>query len=165
MTTSIDRQSPKSRYGIAAVLAGGLLAATSGSAAALEREGPHDWGIIQIAASAMPPTEHVGLTALTLGVVPAASMQATIGLEGHVLQLRAITIAPGGQIAAHPHTTRPGLVKVVAGDWVEGRPEGETTYDANGSEGIVEDEHTTHWFFNRGTTPATALVCDIVPAS
>jgi quercetin dioxygenase-like cupin family protein len=141
------------------------VAATSGSAAALEREGPHDWGIVQIAASAMPPTEHVGLTALTLGVVPAESMQATIGLEGHVLQLRAITIAPGGQIAAHPHTTRPGLVKVVAGEWVEGRPEGETTYDANGSEGIVEDEHTTHWFFNRGTTPATALVCDIVPAS
>jgi uncharacterized cupin superfamily protein len=81
------------------------------------------------------------------------------------LEPGAITIAPGGQIAAHPHTTRPGLVKVVAGEWVEGRPEGETTYDANGSEGIVEDEHTTHWFFNRGTTPATALVCDIVPAS
>jgi hypothetical protein len=165
MTTSIHRQSPTSRYGIAAVLAGGLLAATSGSAAALEGEGPHDWGIIKIAASAMPPTEHVGLAVETLGVVSAKSMQATIGLEGHVLQLRAITIAPGGQIAAHPHTTRPGLVKVVAGEWVEGRPEGETTYDAYGSEGIVEDEHTTHWFFNRGTTPATALVCDIVPAS
>jgi quercetin dioxygenase-like cupin family protein len=165
MTTSIDRQSHTSRYRIAALLAGGLVAATFGSAAALEREGPHDWGIIQIAASAMPPTEHVGLTVDMLGVVPAESMQATIGLEGHVLQLRAITIAPGGQIAAHPHTTRPGLVKVVAGEWVEGRPEGETTYDANGSEGIVEDERTTHWFFNRGTTPATALVCDIVPAS
>ncbi len=165
MIRSIDNRIRTTPYGILAVLAGGLLAASGGSAVAAEREGPHDWGITLIASEALPPTEHVGLTVDTLGVVSAKSMQATIGLEGYVLQLRAITIAPGGQIAAHPHTTRPGLVKVVAGEWVEGRPEGETTYGANGSEGIVEDEHTTHWFFNRGDTPATALVCDLVPAS
>jgi len=164
MISSIDDKLRLPRYGMLAVLAGGLLAATGGSAAAVEREGPHDWGITLIAIEAMPPTEHVGLSVDTLGVVSAASMQATIGLEGYVLQLRAITIAPGGQIAAHPHSTRPGLVKVVAGEWVEGRPEGETIYGADGSEGIVEDEHTTHWFFNRGDTPATALVCDLVPA-
>ena len=165
MISSIDDRIRTTRFGMLAVLAGGLLVATVGSAAAVEREGPHDWGITLIATEAMPPTEHVGLSVDTLGVVSAASMQATIGLEGYVLQLRAITIAPGGQIAAHPHTTRPGLVKVVAGEWVEGRPEGETTYSANGSDALVEDEHTTHWFFNRGDTPATALVCDLVPAS
>lgn len=165
MTRSIDDRIRTPRFGMLAVLAGGLLAATAGSAAAVDREGPHDWGITLIASEAQPPTEHVGLTVDTLGVVSAKSMQATVGLAGHVLQLRAITIAPGGQIAAHPHSTRPGLVKVVAGEWVEGRPEGETTYRANGSDALVEDEHTTHWFFNRGTTPATALICDIVPAS
>jgi quercetin dioxygenase-like cupin family protein len=164
MTLSIDDRIRTRRYGMLVVLAGGLLAASAGGAAAVEREGPHDWGIILIATEAQPPSEHVGLTVDTLGVVSAESMQATIGLEGYVLQLRAITIAPGGQIAAHPHTTRPGLVEVVAGEWVEGRPAGETTYGANGSEGIVEDEHTTHWFFNRGDVPATALVCDLVPA-
>lgn len=165
MLRSIDDRLPLPRFGMLAVLAGGLLAANAGSAAAVDREGPHDWGIVKVASeAALPPAEHVGLTALTLGVVSAESMQATIGLEGYVLQLRAITIAPGGQIAAHPHATRPGLVKVIAGEWVEGRPEGETIYGANGSEGIIEDEHTTHWFFNRGDTPATALVCDLVPA-
>ncbi len=164
MIRSIDDSLRTPRHGMLAVLACGLLAASAGSAAAaVEREGPHDWGITLIAAEAMPPAEHVGLTVETLGVVPAESMQATVGLDGHVLQLRAITIAPGGQIAAHPHTTRPGLVKVVAGEWVEGRLEGETTYTANGSDALVEDEHTTHWFFNRGDMPATALVCDIVP--
>ena len=165
MIRSIDDRIRTPRYGMLAVLAGGLLAANAGGAAAVEREGPHDWGIVMIATEAQPPTEHVGLTVEALAVVSAKSMQATIGLEGYVLQLRAITIAPGGQIAAHPHAARPGLVKVVAGEWVEGRPEGEATYGANGSEGIVEDEHTTHWFFNRGDVPATALVCDLVPAS
>jgi len=164
MISSIDDRIRTTPYGRLAVLAGGFLAASAGVAAAVEREGPHDWGITLVASEAMPPAEHVGLTVDTLGVVSAESMQATIGLAGYVLQLRAITIAPGGQIAAHPHTTRPGLVKVVAGEWVEGRPEGETIYGADGSEGIVEDEHTTHWFFNRGEVPATALVCDLVPA-
>ena len=165
MIRSIDDRIRTPRYGMLAMLAGGLLAASAGSAAAVEREGPHDWGIIKVATEAMRPTEHVGLTVDTLGIVSAESMQATIGLAGYVLQLRAITMAPGGQIAAHPHTTRPGLVKVVAGEWVEGRPAGETIFGANGSDALIEDEHTTHWFFNRGEVPATALVCDLVPAS
>ncbi|NNE24347.1 MAG: cupin domain-containing protein, partial [Rhizobiales bacterium] len=85
------------------------------------------------------------------------------GLTGRKLQLRAITIEPGGQIAKHGHETRPGLVKVIDGEWIEGRASGEKTYTAGQSEGIVEDENTTHWFFNRSDKPATAIVCDIVP--
>ena len=109
------------------------------------------------------PKEHVGLSVETLGVVPASSIEATTGLEGYRLQLRAITIAPGGQIAAHSHENRPGLVKVMSGEWIEGTPEGEHSYTAGGAEGILEDEDTTHWFFNRGDEPATAIVCDITP--
>jgi quercetin dioxygenase-like cupin family protein len=112
-----------------------------------------------------PPSEHQGLTVEALGVVPESSMEATIGLTGHKLQLRAITIAPGGQIAAHSHATRPGLVKVISGTWTEGRPAGEDGFDAARAEAIIEDENTEHWFFNRGDTPATAIVCDIVPAA
>jgi quercetin dioxygenase-like cupin family protein len=104
------------------------------------------------------------LAGALLAALLAASMADTVGLEGHVLQLRAITIAPGGQIARHSHATRPGLVKVVEGEWVEGQPDSETVYAAGGSDANIEDEQTTHWFFNRGDTPATALVCDIVPA-
>lgn len=111
-----------------------------------------------------PPSEHSGLSVETLGVIDAGSMQTTVGLEGHVLQLRAITIEPGGQIASHSHATRPGLVAVVAGEWVEGRPDGETTASGDGFGTILEDEETVHWFYNRGDTPATALVCDIVAA-
>ncbi len=59
-------------------------------------------------AAGAPPTEHKGLSLESLGVISEASMQATVGLEGHIMQLRAITIAPGGQVAKHSHATRPG---------------------------------------------------------
>lgn len=110
------------------------------------------------------PTEHKGLEVSALGMVDEASMTAQIGLSGYVLQLREITIEPGGQIAQHDHATRPGLVKVISGVWTEGRPEGEGEYAATDPTGIVEDLETVHWFWNRGTDPATAIVCDIVPA-
>ena len=111
------------------------------------------------------PTEHKGLTVESLGIISEESMQAQLGLSGYVLQLRSITIDPGGQIAQHDHATRPGLVKVVSGTWTEGRPEGEMDYAESDGTAILEDSATVHWFWNRGSEPATALVCDIVPAS
>lgn len=110
------------------------------------------------------PSEHKGLTVSALGMVDQNSLDAQIGLSGYVLQLREITIEPGGQIAQHDHATRPGLVKVVSGVWTEGRPEGETDYAASEPVGLIEDHETVHWFWNRGSEPATAIVCDIVPA-
>ncbi|MGF1501987.1 MAG: cupin domain-containing protein [Paracoccaceae bacterium] len=112
---------------------------------------------------AEPPTEHKGLAVEALGLISPQSMETTIGLTGHKLQLRAITIMPGGQIAKHSHANRPGLVKVVSGEWIEGRESGETVYAAEDSVGIIEDEDTVHWFFNRGERPATAIVCDVTP--
>lgn len=114
-------------------------------------------------AAATAPTEHKGLKVEPLGVITAKSMDATVGLEGHKLQLRAITIEPGGHIASHSHEKRPGLVKVIEGEWIEGRPSGEASFAAGKAEAIIEDENTTHWFFNRSDRPATAIVCDIVP--
>ena len=125
------------------------------------------FGLFDSAGSAQeaPPSEHKGLTVETLGVIPEESVKATVGLEGRILLLRAITIAPGGQIAKHSHEEVPGLVHVLSGSWVEGRESGETTYSAGDPEAIIEDEATVHWFYNRGDEPATALVCDIKPAS
>ena len=110
-----------------------------------------------------PPSEHKGLTVAGLGVIAEDSLS-KIGLTGHKMQLRAITIAPGGQIAKHSHATRPGLVKVIAGTWTVGTPSGEKDVSAQDSEAILEDKDTIHWFFNHTDKPATALVCDIVPS-
>lgn len=110
-----------------------------------------------------PPTEHKGLSVESLGLVPAKSMSAQVGLDGHILLLRRITIKPGGQIAKHSAEATPGVVYMVSGTWTEGRASGETEHSAGDT--FIEDKNTVHWFYNRGGEPATALVCDIKPAS
>ncbi len=115
-------------------------------------------------ANAPAPTEHQGLSVETLGKISEESLNAQVDLDGHILLLRAITIAPGGQIAKHSHAKVPGLVKVISGEWTEGRESGEQTFHSNTPTAILEDSETTHWFYNRGDEPATAIVCDIKPA-
>lgn len=114
-------------------------------------------------AAITPPTEHKGLKADLLGVVPGESVAAQEGLDGYKLLLRRITINPGGQIAKHSHATSPGLVYVDSGTWIEGRANDEIHYSAGDI--FVEDKDTVHWFFNRGDEPAAAYVCDIKPVS
>ena len=118
-------------------------------------------GLAQMAA----PSEHKGLSVDQLGIITEESIEAQTGLSGYFMQLRAITIEPGGQIAKHSHESRPGLVKVVSGSWTEGRPEGETTVGADDEQAILEDRDTVHWFWNRGDDSATAIVCDLTPSS
>lgn len=117
-------------------------------------------------ASRATPAKHKGVSVATLGVVDAASMSRQLGLQGHIMQLREITLEPGGMIAKHGHGKRPGLVWTKSGSWVEGRANGEMEYPAGKGKGstIVEDADTEHWFFNDGPAPAKVLVCDIVPA-
>ena len=112
------------------------------------------------------PTKHQGVGVVTLGVVDADSMSRQLGLDGYIMQLREITVEPGGAIAKHDHGKRPGLVWTRSGSWIEGRANGEKEYPAGKGEGstLVEDADTEHWFFNDAAEPARVLVCDIVPA-
>lgn len=114
-------------------------------------------------AQSAPPAEHKDLNVETLGFVSAESMQAQVGLAGRILLLRRITIEPGGQIAKHSAESTPAVVYMVTGTWTEGRASGETKHSAGAT--FIEDKNTVHWFYNRGAEPATALVCDIKPAS
>ncbi len=112
-----------------------------------------------------PPTEHKGVSVASLGVLSETSIKRQIGLEGYVLQLREITLAPGGQIAKHSHAGRPGLAWTLSGSWIEGRPDGDREYPAGEMTAIIEDADTVHWFFNNEAEPVKVLVCDLVPAS
>jgi len=114
-------------------------------------------------AAIAPPTEHKGLKVEKLGFVPDESMSAQVGLKGHILLLRKITINPGGQIAKHSAATTPSVVYVDSGTWTEGRDSGETEHSAGDT--FMEYNDTVHWFYNRGDEPAMAFVCDIKPAS
>lgn len=115
--------------------------------------------------AAPPPDKHVGVSVVKLGALSEENLKRQIGLSGYIMQLREITLAPGGAIAKHSHAKRPGLVWTVDGSWIEGRPNGEKEYPASKLEAILEDENTEHWFFNRGDKPAKVVVCDIVPKS
>jgi len=110
------------------------------------------------------PTEHEGLSVDMLAELPADTMRATIGLEGYTMRMRAIEIAPGGHIAEHGHADRPGIVTVIDGAWVEGRPSGERTFQSAALGTFPEKEDTVHWVYNRTDAPAIALVCDIAKA-
>jgi len=126
--------------GLAAIGAGPALAETSG------------------------PTEHEGISVDMLAELPAETLRATVGLEGYTMRMRAIEIAPGGHIAEHGHADRPGIVTVIDGAWVEGRPSGERTFQATALGTFPEKEDTVHWVYNRTDAPAIALVCDIAKA-
>jgi uncharacterized cupin superfamily protein len=107
------------------------------------------------------PTKHKGIAVSKLGIVTKESMAKQTGLEGYVLQLRIATLQPGGQLARHNHTTRPGLVYTLEGSWTEGRPEGEREYPAGEEIALVEDWETDHWFYNRTDKPVKVLICDL----
>jgi quercetin dioxygenase-like cupin family protein len=77
------------------------------------------------------------------------------------MRMRWVTVAPGGQIAEHSHADRPGIVTMVDGEWIEGKPEGEDTFKAEDYGTFPETENTVHWVYNRSDLPATALVCDL----
>lgn len=118
-----------------------------------------------IMAAASGPKEHKAIEVGSLQELSENTLKATIGLEGYTLRMRRISVMPGGQIAQHSHADRPGIVTMVDGAWVEGKPEGEDTYSGESYGSFPENENTVHWIYNRTDAPATALVCDIAKSS
>lgn len=111
------------------------------------------------------PTEHKGISVTELGIINEESLKAQVGIEGFILRMRVVSVMPGGQIAEHSHETRPGIVKMISGEWVEGRPDGsETTYRAGQDTALLEDKDTVHWIYNRSNKIATGVVCGIQPS-
>ena len=107
------------------------------------------------------PEKHEGVSVVPLGDLKPSSLKIQLGLEGYRMQMREVTVAPGGAIAEHSHANRPGLVKTVSGSWVEVRGNMEIPYPASKPEALVEDENTVHWLYNDGTEPAVAIVCGL----
>ncbi len=107
------------------------------------------------------PTEHKGIEVKTWGEVSSASLSAQINLSGYKLQLREVIIQPGGQIAKHDHATRPGIVKVVDGSFLEVRPGGNETVYSDNTGALLEENDTEHWVFNTSDKPVKAYICGI----
>ena len=118
-------------------------------------------GIAQGQSKRQPPAEHEGVSVLPLGELRPSSLKIQLGLEGYTMQMREVTVEPGGAIKEHSHATRPGLVKTVSGSWVEVRGNNEIRYPATKKAALVEDENTVHWLYNDGSEPAVAIVCGL----
>jgi quercetin dioxygenase-like cupin family protein len=96
-----------------------------------------------------------------LGSVPLAGE--IEGAGNRVLRMRELIIAPGGVVAVHTHDQRPGMAYILEGEMTEFRGEkAEPILHRTGSVAL-ESTGTTHWWENRGSVKARALVVDIVP--
>ena len=118
-------------------------------------------GMAQGQSKRQPPAEHEGVSVAALGELQPSSLKIQLGLEGYRMQMREVTVAPGGAIAEHSHASRPGLVKTISGSWVEVRGDKEFHYPASKQVALVEDENTVHWLYNDGDEPAVAIVCGL----
>ena len=108
-----------------------------------------------------PPAEHEGVSVVPLGKLKESSLKIQLGLNGYEMQLREVTVAPGGAIKEHSHATRPGLVQTISGSWTEVRNGKEFDFPASKKEALIEDENTVHWLYNDGDVPAVAVVCGL----
>lgn len=84
-------------------------------------------------------------------------------LRGRELRVRELTIAPGGSIALHRHDQRPGVAYILEGQMTERRGPGFAPQVIGPGEAAFEGSGVSHWWRNEGSTPARALVIDIVP--
>jgi len=71
-------------------------------------------------------------------------------------QIQKLTLAPGGVIAYHSHTDRPGGAYVIKGQFVEHR-DGAPDRVLKVGDVLTETTDVKHWVENRGKTDAVAI--------
>jgi quercetin dioxygenase-like cupin family protein len=81
------------------------------------------------------------------------------GMEGRVLRMSHVTVAPGGMMPAHPHRDRPEIIYVVSGTLTENRNGQIIQYGPGGV--LVMTKDITHALENKGATPAIYIAAPI----
>jgi quercetin dioxygenase-like cupin family protein len=113
--------------------------------------------LLALAPAQAPPTQTKGVTEKLLATVDLGPE--IEGMARRQLRMRLITIAPGGATAIHTHRDRPGTVYVLQGKITDYRDRVATEYGPG--VGWPENNATTHWIRNNGTTPAVEISVDI----
>jgi hypothetical protein len=116
-------------------------------------------------AEAQPPPAQTALSdRVTLGEIPEADFQRQLGVAGHVMQLRAVTLAPGGRYEALGGARHPaGFLIVTGGEWTETLPGMGGVHSVTDAATILTGLASRH-FVNRGAVPATAVSVEIRPS-
>jgi quercetin dioxygenase-like cupin family protein len=85
-------------------------------------------------------------------------------MEGLVMRMREVSLAPGGQVAVHQHTSRPGMAYVLQGEALEHRSDADAPLVRKTGNVAIEASGVIHWWTNEGTESARVLVVDIIKA-
>jgi quercetin dioxygenase-like cupin family protein len=103
-----------------------------------------------------PPTQNHGVSVKLLSTL---DMAYVVGAPGYQLRARAVTIQPGGHVAAHAHDDRVTQEYVAQGTVVEIR-NGVAVQHAAGSmvQGI---KGVYHWWENQGSVPVVLIPVDV----
>ncbi len=135
-----------------------LLSSTLALAVALALAGcaAHQGSPIQSRLTA-PPTEAKGSATQALGSI---DLGPEVNLAGHQLRARAVTIEPGGHLAAHTHRGRPTMEYVAQGTVIEVRNGVAIEHKAGTM--VPATNGVTHWWENHGTVPVVLVPVDVV---
>lgn len=121
---------------------------------------PQEYKIAQDSA-ASGPTETTGIeSSKALGSILLASEFE--GMAGHKIRVREVTVLPGGQVAVHQHTGRPGAAYILEGEMVEHRNDTTVALTRKVGDVAFEKTGTIHWWENKSGAKARVLVFDIV---
>ena len=111
-----------------------------------------------VSAQQTPPTKRNGLTSKTL-VSHDVGPQLP-ALQGYYLEMRLVTIKPGGYGRLHSHERRPVIHYILQGTFSSCRPDGTCT-DIQEGQTLAEGADVRHWPENRGTKPMISLAVAI----
>ena len=86
-----------------------------------------------------------------------------VAVDGRMLRLRRLTVAPGGVVPYHSHGNRPAIIHVVSGTITEYASTGAVPFVHKAGESVAELNKTSHWWRNTGKVPVVLLASDFFP--
>ena len=103
-----------------------------------------------------PPTQARDASTKPLGSI---DLGPEVHLTGYQLRARAVTIEPGGYLAAHTHQGRPTMEYVAQGTVIEVRNGIAKEHKAGTM--VPATNGVTHWWENQGTVPVVLVPVDV----
>lgn len=95
-------------------------------------------------------------------VLSSINLSALPGLEGRLLRMRKLVVAPGGVVPWHSHGERPANIYVVEGAITEYRSTCAVPIEHKAGEAVAEyGADVSHWWRNNTKRPAVLISADL----
>jgi quercetin dioxygenase-like cupin family protein len=153
MTTNLSIQPKLIRRSFAASVA--MLAITV-AGAAYAGECPADKTGIDVT-----PASTADYRGVTDEVAASLDLAQHLGIDGRLLRLRRLEIAPGGVVGWHSHEDRPAIIYVLQGAITEYRSTCSVPIEHKAGEATPERKEASHWWRNNTKNAAVLLAADV----